>query len=126
MTTPIRSRIWSSRWRWLLLTPIAAGLIFGIVSIATTPDRHELPGGDRDGADLQCRGQVLGKLRAPGTAQFTGATVAYRPGQTADFYTARGQVDAQNGFGALLRMRYQCDLTQERDLSWRVTTVVVG
>jgi hypothetical protein len=122
MATPIPVR--ESRWWWLLLTPLLGALAWGVVSIVTIPG--PAPDGDRSGADQVCRTQVLGKLRAPGTAQFSDATVSYKPGETADFYTARGAVDAQNGFGALLRMRYECDLVLERDLVWRVTNVIVA
>lgn len=121
MTMPGRPR--PSRWRWLALIPIAAGLIAAIVSFTTSSG--SAPAGDRDGADQVCREQVLGKLRAPATARFTEGTVSFLPGQTAEFYTARGMVDAQNGYGAMLRLRYQCDITRERD-GWRVTSTVVG
>lgn len=122
MTAPVPLR--SSRWRWFALTPIAVGIIAGIIMMIN--ESGTAPGGHREGADRVCREHVLAKLRAPGTARFSGGTVAFLPGETAEFYTARGQVDAENGYGALLRMPYQCDVTRERDASWQVTSVVVG
>lgn len=122
MSTPSRP----SRWRWFALTPIVFGVVVLAVQLITSTSSGAAPGGDREGADRVCRERVLAKLRAPGTARFSGGTVSFLPGETAEFYTARGQVDAQNGFGALLRVSYQCDLTRERNSFWQVTSVVVG
>lgn len=122
--TPIPARA-TRRWPWLLLLPIVAGIVFTAVQLAS----HSTPTGpaDRVGtAEATCRTEVLTRLKAPSTAQFASASTRYGVGQTADFYTVTGEVDAQNGFGALLRTAYRCDVTREQDATWRVTSVAVG
>lgn len=58
-----------------------------------------------------CRAKVKANLKAPATAQFSQETVARQP--TGNLYEVRGLVDAENGFGALLRQRYACTVTAD-------------
>lgn len=58
-----------------------------------------------------CRAKVKANLKAPATAQFSQETVARQP--TGNLYEVRGLVDAENGFGALLRQRYTCTVTAD-------------
>lgn len=57
-----------------------------------------------------CRERVKTQLKAPATAQFSGEAVTKQP--TGAFFEVNGVVDAQNGFGALLRQRYRCTVTE--------------
>jgi hypothetical protein len=58
-----------------------------------------------------CREKVKTQLKAPATAQFSGESVTKQP--TGGLYEVRGVVDAENGFGALLRQRYTCTATAD-------------
>lgn len=63
-----------------------------------------------------CRRWVPLKLKAPATAQFPDEGLAWpNPPTSKTTYEARGDVDAQNGFGALIRARYQCWIKIEGD-----------
>jgi hypothetical protein len=57
-----------------------------------------------------CRDKVKAQLKAPATAQFSEEAVSKQP--TGEFYEVNGVVDAQNGFGALLRQRYRCTVSE--------------
>jgi hypothetical protein len=61
-----------------------------------------------------CEKSVTAQLKAPGTAVFSG-TEAYT-GIDAAHYSAKGFVDSQNSFGAMLRSAWTCDAT------WDATT----
>src|SRR5688572_7920328 len=59
-----------------------------------------------------CQQYVTRTLRAPGSAQFPD----YNDADVSDqhpFYVVRSSVDAQNGFGALLRTSYTCEVERE-------------
>lgn len=58
-----------------------------------------------------CRNKVKTQLKAPATARFSEESVGRQP--TGDLYEVHGLVDAQNGFGALLRERYTCTVTAD-------------
>lgn len=60
-----------------------------------------------------CQQAVKIWLKSPGSAQFGGEAVAGR-----DPYIVTGWVDSQNGFGALVRNRYQCRAWRG-ELGWR-------
>jgi hypothetical protein len=58
----------------------------------------------RQGRDT-CRKAVLAQLKAPSTARWAGDDEQYMDGSAP--YIA-GHVDAQNGFGAMMRLSYTC------------------
>lgn len=66
-----------------------------------------------------CHTAVLGRLKAPGTAQFGGEFTRTVGTQVSEL---TGWVDAQNGFGALIRMRWVCTATAT-SVGWSVTDV---
>ena len=68
----------------------------------------------------ECRSAVAGRLRAPGSARWPGGEIVSHGATT---WTVQGDVDAQNGFGALLRMSWEC--TAERDGGWQILDVDV-
>lgn len=53
-----------------------------------------------------CEGYVSDGLKAPSTAEFGEASVRKEAG--GDVYAVTGTVDSQNGFGAMIRNRYEC------------------
>lgn len=60
---------------------------------------------DTAAAKQKCHNAVLKWLKAPATAQFSGDKVVSDP---AGGYEVVGNVDSQNGFGAMLRSTYTC------------------
>jgi hypothetical protein len=74
---------------------IIASIVLGLTGCA---GEHE--------ADIQkCEGKVKNTLQSPTTAQFSGVTTTKH-----DFgvWTIEGNVDAQNGFGAMIRDTFSC------------------
>lgn len=78
------------------------------------------PQTDEEAVDV-CRQSVEGKLRAPATAEFSGEATEAKNGH-GDWFEVTG--DAENGFGALLRMTWTCDARQLSDGSWSVESQV--
>lgn len=68
--------------------------------------------GNGYGARDACRSWVKDQLKAPATAQFSGET-----GYSSDTgpWEIVGNVDAQNGFGALIRNIYTCSVHTDGD-----------
>lgn len=69
------------------------------------------PGGSpevrRAGAESACREYVSARLKAPASADFSGGVSR----AVSDFeFVVSGEVDSQNGFGAMLRSRYTCSV----------------
>ncbi len=68
-----------------------------------------------------CKGYVKAHLKAPSTAKFSNP----------DFYGSgtrwivKGDVDAQNSFGAMIRNQYRCEITGSGQ-SWSLVSVTVG
>lgn len=62
-----------------------------------------------------CHEAVLGGLKAPATAEFAGDEELgeWQEGKSVEI---KGSVDAQNGFGALIRNSFRC-IVQKEDLS---------
>ncbi|EYR62157.1 hypothetical protein N866_11165 [Actinotalea ferrariae CF5-4] len=81
-----------------------------------------LAGGGNDGpepptdfeARAQCETWLLDQLRAPSTADFSDVEVTGGPAS----WEVEGSVDAENGFGAMLRSRWTCDIRLDGD-TWR-------
>jgi len=66
-----------------------------------------------------CREGVKARLKAPSTAQFSEESAA---GMSETRWKVSGVIDAQNGFGAMLRKRFSCQA--DRDGSgWKVYDV---
>lgn len=88
---------------------------------------HEKPPAKPDNGKLSdaalrdaCHAAVSEKLRAPGTAQFGGE---FRRESTTPELT--GWVDAQNGFGALVRSTWVCVGTAT-DVGWSVQVTLTA
>lgn len=101
---------------------------------STTPSASPTHGADGVAtARALCRAAVLDELRAPGTARFvadaedvvTGAGGAAGV-ELAARYDVTGEVDAENGFGALLRVDYACAVYRDPRGAWSVVSLDVG
>lgn len=58
-------------------------------------------------AELEAENYISGFLKSPSTAEFNDAYVWERGDST---YTVSGEVDSQNGFGAMIRVNYTVDV----------------
>jgi hypothetical protein len=86
------------RWPLLALALIFVGTVAVLIALKSGGNH------DRDTeAATQCQQAARERLKAPSSAVFDHPAVTVTPGQTADFYTVTGTVDAQNAYGAMLR-----------------------
>jgi hypothetical protein len=68
-----------------------------------------------------CEREVVKVLKAPATARFDDPKVAAR----GLLHTVRGNVDSENGFGALLREQYVC-VVKRVDSDWHLEGLRIG
>lgn len=89
-------------------TITAAALALAACSYSDEPDKY--------GAQVMCEDFVEDRLRSPGSADFQ------RPDSTIEVGTnewqVSGSVDAENGFGALVRIDYVCTIRADGDGMW--------
>ncbi|PWR08559.1 hypothetical protein DKT68_15190 [Micromonospora acroterricola] len=112
-TTPPRRA--SRRWPW-----IAAAVLVGLVAVGGLA--YALMPSDEDEAVERCQAAISGQLKSPATAEYADdVTVSGEEGNFGTYYEVTGQVDAENGFGALVRGDYRCKVQREQDGSWTVT-----
>jgi outer membrane lipoprotein-sorting protein len=65
-----------------------------------------------DGAYDTCIQAITEQLKAPATAQFSDRSDESERVVSKDHYAFTGTVDAENGFGALLRSDWSCQISQ--------------
>jgi hypothetical protein len=98
----------------VLLFVGACGVL--VIAIANTePVEWTGPSGSAGG--LFCKGYARTQLKSPSTADFPWGVIEAQPAigdenkPTADqTWVVRSYVDSQNGFGAVVRTQYSCDL----------------
>lgn len=101
-----------SPWWVIGILAVVAVVVIGLYSASggskstpTGPDN-----GDRYGAFVVCQDQVSDQLKAPSTAEFASITDS-SVSNSGDVWTVTSYVDAQNGFGAQIRVRWTCTAT---------------
>lgn len=123
------SRLLPIAFGMLVLAVLFAGTVLVVVlnrtaaTVAAAPAPSVSPS---DPAPLSalipvCREQAKKLLRAPATAQFSEETVPHESSGTG-WWQVNGLVDAQNGFGALVRNHYDCT-SQRTPTGWQGTAV---
>lgn len=113
VTSPPRR---SRRWLW-----IAAAVVVVVLAIAGGVTYLLMPS-DEDTAVDRCQTAVTAKLKSPSTAKYGDkVTVTSSAGDFGSYYQVFGTVDAQNGFGAMIRGAYHCRVNHENDGDWLVT-----
>lgn len=75
-------------------------------------------------ARIMCKQFVEQRLRAPSTAKF-GRVTAWPVKGKPYHWTATGQVDAQNGFGAQIRSTFGCDMKHDANNTWTALNILV-
>lgn len=95
----------------LLITPLAAGC----------GSSGKDDGGGGFGAEVMCEEFVKDKLQSPASAEFSDQ--AHNDSKYG--YRVTGIVDSENGFGAMLRADYACELKYVGADKWRAKNVEV-
>lgn len=100
---------------------VLAGVLVILIGVAavTTPSGPHSP----DRAYAVCRQFVEKRLRAPRTAEFPSfyerdavSVTSYEGGE----YRVQAYVDAQNGFGAMIRTHFTCEVKHVRDNTYEL------
>lgn len=106
------------RRRHLKTWLVAGGALLAVLSIAVVLMLvFVLPGGEA-GARTACEQFVTNAIKTPSTAKFPdGARVEKNP---VGAYVVTGEVDAQNGFGAMIRQTYTCTVTHDGRGQWEL------
>lgn len=101
------------------------GIVVAIIALAVS---CSVIGGGTDGggaptsyeAERQCQDWIRDQLLAPSSAQFSETSSVGGPAS----WTVNGMVDAENGFGAMLRSAWTCDIRLDGDM-WRGTATLL-
>lgn len=76
-----------------------------------------------DQAIRMCEESLSEKLKAPSTAEFSGQSAT---STGSDAWAVSGEVDAQNGFGAMVRSSWACDMRWDSaDEIWRGSATLI-
>ncbi len=105
---------------------LGAVICSAVVSGCGEP-RNPQAGGQETTAFVMCQNPVETQLRAPSTAEFPYITA---PGVSAvhlgdGVYRVHGFVDAQNGFGAMLRTSWTCEIAENADQTWSLRNLEI-
>lgn len=107
---------------------LAAIVLFVIWAYAT--DDEDADGGSSSGdsvtAKVMCEEFLEDRLRAPGTADFSGMGSTTISSTGSSSYRVVGHVDAENGFGANIRTSYTCEITDNGDDSWSLVSLTTS
>lgn len=88
-------------------------VVVAIIVVASSAAQNANPDvADQGHALVACQDFVQSKLKAPSTAKFQAASTVK---VSAGVWAVTGTVDAQNGFGALIRNSYKCTVTVTKD-----------
>ncbi len=105
-----------------IVTALAALTLTSCSSTSSGSDDPDEDTRDDIAAEVMCEEFVKDKLKAPSTAEFTDQDATSTGQQRWD---VTGAVDSQNGFGAMIRSTYRCDIRYLGDDQWRAKTVTV-
>lgn len=100
----------------LLLVGITGAIIIGWMIFSSSTSSS--PNGDDVGAYVACQQWVEEQLKAPSTAEFPTTSSVDISNKGAQ-WTVNGYVDAQNGFGAMIRTDFTCTATHTGDGNYR-------
>lgn len=106
-----------SQWPWLVFSAFCLMALFCLGALAPT-NKH----GDKYDAYIYAKEFVSDALRAPATADFP-----WEPESAAlkgTIWHVAGHVDSQNGFGALIRSHWTCQVEKRGD-KWRCHSLVI-
>ena len=103
----------------LIIGAVVAAVVFVLVLLVSLGGDEN---GTSSGAEVACKQFVRERLKSPSTAEFP------RP-VTENLYESRwrveGVVDSQNGFGAMVRTQYTCEVHRTSDDVWNLVDLTV-
>lgn len=99
--TPAKKRVSKST-----VAAVVLGVVVALSLLIYSSAHGGGNGSHDDGAVTACEAAVKAQLKAPATAKFSGENVSH--GGTV--YTVSGNVDAENGFSALVRNSFSCQV----------------
>lgn len=100
------------------LTPVLVPLLI-VAAIGGGCAVEDDGSGDGFTAEVMCEEFVKDRLKSPATAEFS--EQAHRADGAA--WVVSGVVDSENGFGALVRSDYTCELRRVSDDEWQADAV---
>lgn len=95
--------------------PILGLLLMAGFGLLLESDSDGSPEPSRAGSIVACEGMVEERLKAPSTAEFHSETFLSAGGGT---YRVRGEVDAENAFGAKIRNDFRCTIERNAQGEW--------
>lgn len=78
------------------------------------------------GAFVACQQFVKDRLRAPSTADFPSGSTRYTTEIGGGKYRVEAYVDSQNGFGAMLRSNFTCDVQWVEPDNWKLEALNIA
>lgn len=94
---------------------ILGGIIIGIWSFDDSPKKHSH---SPDDAYVMAQNFVEDRLRSPSTADFPSSSQARITHLGGGSYRVAAWVDSQNGFGAMVRTKFTCELHTNDGNRW--------
>jgi hypothetical protein len=115
---PAQAKPTSKAKLWLVILGMVGAATWCVSTVGgsndpTSPENRQL------GAEDVCETFVERALKAPSTAKFSGATATGGGNR----WTVRGAVDAENSFGAMLRMNYTCTVEHVSGENWQLVSL---
>jgi hypothetical protein len=104
---------------------LVAGVLVMVVSIASNrPSPEQQAANDTRvagyNAAFACQDKVRERLKAPASARFQAPREARITTSPEGWFEVHSHVDAQNGFGALLRTKYTCSVDTKDNVNFLV------
>lgn len=110
--------------------PAVGAVIFGVLVLAFGAS-SVMNGPSKSGrtysglyAQTSCEEFVKGRLKSPSSASFPFSVKPEIIGSGSGPYTVVGQVDSQNGFGAMIRSGYRCEVSFSGDTAKLIDLIV--
>ncbi len=94
-------------WQQLVVVSVGGLVVLALVGVLMQVLWSSDTGADEAGARDVCEQFVQRRLKAPATAEFSESTVMRGGGE----WVVEGEVDSENGFGALIRSAFRCTVT---------------
>lgn len=120
------ARDWTKHTKSLLLLAVFVVLALGSTNTGGGGGSGSSPVTDRRiDAFVMSHQYVEAQLKAPSTAKFPWYDESFVADLGNDTYRVTAYVDAQNGFGAMIRSYYVCELQYAGNDSWKATKCVI-
>ena len=98
-----------------------------LVACSDSSTRDVTRGGQETMAFVMCQKPVANQLRSPSSAKFPtmGKQDVLSAHSGGGIYLVDGYVDAQNGFGAMIRANWECKIKENSDKTWSLVDLKI-